>query len=230
MNTNNIRKRCKSILMVAGWLVALHAYPLSVWAGCTTSDNQQFNLLVDASSSCGALSANMSGCLTDTSGTCTINQTINGIPTGAAITVQVNPSNAVGSTPSAPGLVSWTATASGSATNLGGKLVDFAILVGANGGGTCGWSYTPGEDNDSGLAFLKSNGSYQKVNDIYFCSDFTAPPPALSKLILSKTVMLEGGTCGQDDVEVLEVGAGTNVQYCFAVENVGIGKATECNP
>ncbi len=42
-------------------------------------------------------------------------------------------------------------------------------------------------------AFLKSNGSIQKINDIYFCSDFQAPPADVPRLSLTKTVMAEGG-------------------------------------
>jgi len=216
MNTINGRKRFSVGVLISGWLLALLAVPATVMAGCLTTPNSQFTMLVDASSSCGALSGNMYGCQTDATGTCTIP---NPTPGGAPIVVTVTPSDAVGSTDA----VSWTATGP---TVLGGKLVDVAISIGATGGGTCGWSYTPGVDFDAGLAFLKSNGTYQKVNDIYFCSDFTAPPPALAKIVLSKTVMLSGGTCGVDDVEVLDVQTGADVEYCFSLENAGAGDAS----
>ena len=202
MNTIKGRKLFSSGLIIFGWLLALLAAPATAMAGCLPTPNSNFTLLVDASSSCQALSSNMYGCQTDTTGTCTIP---NPMPGGTPIVITVTPSDAVGS--SMP--FSWTAT--GPAV-LGAKQVDVAISIGATGGGTCGWSYTPGQNSDSGLAFLKSNGTYQKVNDIFFCSDFTAPPPALAKIVLSKTVMLSGGTCGVDDVEVLEVQTGTDVE------------------
>lgn len=215
MNTINIGKRFGAGLLLFGWLLALLGAPATVLGDCLETPNSKFTLLVDASSSCEALSSNMFGCQTDATGTCTIP---NPTPGGDPIVVTVSPPDAVGGS----GLISWTATGP---TVLGGKLVDISIVIGATGGGTCSWAYTPGEDSDTGLAFEKSNGSYQKANDIYFCSDFTAPPPALAKLVLGKTVMLSGGDCGVDDVEVLETNTGTEVEYCFTVENVGSGDA-----
>jgi hypothetical protein len=227
-------RRCKSSIFMVIWLAALLANPLKVWAGCTNTPNSEFNLLVDSSSSCEALSSNMYGCLTDSNGKCDIEyiDPVTGLPDGRVIHVVVNPPSAVGETPSEPGLVSWTATGP---AELANNLVDFSILLGATQGGTCGWTYTPGANYDTGLAFLKSNGSYQKVNDIFFCSDFVAPPPAYARLVLSKTVMPEkkvmpGGeevltTCGVDDREVVEVGVGEKVVYCFMIENVGAGNA-----
>ena len=216
MNTINGRKHFGAGVMILGSLLAMLAAPVTVMAGCLTTPNSKFTMLVDASSSCEALSGNMYGCQTDASGTCTIP---NPTPGGTPIVVTVSPSSAVGGTDA----VSWTATGP---TALGGKLVDVAISIGATGGGTCGWSYTPGESSDIGLAFLKSNGTYQKVNDLFFCSDFTAPPPALATIVLSKTVMPSGGTCGVDDVEVLDVSTGAEVEYCFSVANVGAGDAS----
>jgi len=217
MHTINGRKYIGTGLMILGWLLAISAAPVTAMAdGCTESPNSQFTLLVDSSSSCEALSSNMTGCQTDATGTCTIP---NPTPGGTPIVVTVTPSDAVGTS----GTFSWSATGPAS---LGNKQVDVAISIGATGGGTCGWSYTPGESSDMNLGFLKSNGSYQKVNDIFFCSDFTAPPPALAKIVLSKTVMASGGTCGVDDVEVLDVNTGAEVEYCFSVENVGAGNAS----
>lgn len=220
MNTINRGRSVRLGVLLAGWLLALLATPAAVMADCLATPNAKFSVLIDASSSCSNMSANMSGCQVDpVSGSCTIP---NPVPGGQPIVIQVTPADAVGSVPVAPGLVSWTATGP---AELGTKLVDFSIFLGATGGGTCGWSYTPGASSDSGMAFLKSNGQYQKVNDIYFCSDFTAPPPALARLVLGKTVMRSGGTCGVDDVEVLEIDAGTEVEFCFKIENVGAGDA-----
>ncbi len=216
MNTINIRKRVSAGLLLCGGLLSLLAAPATVLGECLTTPNSNYTLLVDSSSSCEALSSNMHGCQTNSSGVCTIP---NPVPGGAPVVVTVTPSSAVGG--SAP--FNWTATGP---TTLASKLVDVVISVGATGGGTCSWSYTPGQNTDTGLAFLKSNGSYQKVNDIYFCSDFTAPPPALARFVLSKTVMRSGGTCGVDDVEVLDVNTGAEVEYCFSVENVGAGDAS----
>lgn len=216
MNTINNGKRFWAQALLAGWLLALLAAPAMVVGECLTTPNSNYTLLVEATSSCAGLSANMHGCATDASGACVIP---NPTPGGDPIVVQMTPSNAVGSTPTATGFA-WTATGP---TELGTKLVDVAIMSGATAGSTCSWSYTPGVDDDTGLAFLKSNGTYAKVNNIYFCSDFTAPPAALARIILSKTVMLKGGNCGTDDVEVLELNVGTEVEYCFTVENVGAG-------
>jgi len=216
MNTINIRKRVSAGLLLCSGLFALLAAPATVLGECLTTPNSKFTMLIDSSSSCEALSGNMRGCQTNAAGVCTIPNPVAG---GTPIVVTVSPSNAVGGT----GLFNWTATGP---IALGGKQVDVAISVGATGGGTCGWSYTPGEVSDTGLGFLKSNGTYQKVNDIYFCSDFTAPPPALAHFVLSKTVMRAGGTCGVDDVEVLDVSTGTDVEYCISVENTGAGDAS----
>ncbi len=220
MNTIINGKRFRALALLAGWLLALLAAPATVMAGCLATPNSNFTILVDATSNCSALGGNMSGCQTNASGTCVIpNPTSGGVP----IVVQMTPSNAVGSTPTATGF-SWTATGPAA---LGGKLVDVGIMVGATAGGTCAWTYTPGEDDDTGLAFQKSNGSFQKAGNIFFCSDFTAPPPALARIILSKTVMLKGGNCGTDDVDVLELNAGAEVEYCFTVENVGAGGSSD---
>ena len=103
--------------------------------------------------------------------------------------------------------------------------MDFSIEVGATGGGTCGWSYSPGSTYGLGTAFLKNNGSIQKINDIYFCSDFSAPPADVPRLSLTKTVMAEGGACGVDDVDLLDAKTGAKVEYCYVIENLGNGSA-----
>jgi hypothetical protein len=219
----NLRKRCRDYLLMGTCLLAAGVMPSSAWAeGCTPA-GAQFTMLVDASSSCSALSVNMKGCVTDSTGRCEIEN-----PGGGNnIVIQVDPSNAVGSIPTGPGLVSWKVLPGGPLAPLTGQEIDIAILPGATGGGTCAWVYTPGTGSDSGLAFEKKQaGSYQKVNNIYFCSDFGAPPLELAKMVLSKTVMLAGGDCGVDDVENLNLKVGLEVEYCFLVENIGIGDAT----
>jgi hypothetical protein len=214
MNTINNGKKIRTGVLLAGWLLALLAAPATVMgAGCTETE-APFSLLVDASSSCAA--ANMFGCTMDSSDECTIRH-----DDGREIVITLT-SGAVGSVPAEPLLVSWTAT--GPAV-LGDGLVDLGIIVGATHGGSCAWNYNPGARRDSGMGFQKTNGSYQKVNDIFFCSDFIAPPPAEALVIMSKTVMPEGGDCSVDGVEVLEINAGDEVEYCFAIRNVGLGDA-----
>lgn len=209
------------MLLLFGWMLALLGAPATVMGTCTETANSEYTILVDAASSCEATSGNMLGCQTDANGICTIP---NPTPGGDPIVVTVTPSNAVGEVPAFPDLVSWTATGP---VELGNKLVDLSIFLGATAGGTCAWAYTPGANSDTGMAFQKSETRYQKVNGIFFCSDFTAPPPALALFVLSKTVMVSGGTCGTDDVEVLEVNTGTQVEYCFSVKNVGAGNSSD---
>lgn len=223
----DLKKRCSYVLFLGVFWVAAAVMPSSVWgAGCLTTDNSEFCMVVDASSTCTALSENMSGCVTDSNGICTI---VN--PSGPNIVVQVTPLDAVGSVPDPTlGEISWQVLPGGPPL-LTGKEIDIGILLGATGGGTSAWIYSPGANSDMGLAFEKNNGSYQKVNGIFFCSDFLAPPPSVPKLVLKKTVMLKGGTCGTDlvpgdDVENLSLKVGMEVQYCFFVENIGIGDAT----
>jgi len=217
MNTINNGKKIRTVVLLAGWLLALMAAPATVMGGCTETANAAYSVLIDASSSCAATS--MNGCTTDSSGYCVIpNPTTGGDP----IEVQVTPADAVGSVPAEPGLVSWTATGP---VSLGDGLVDLAIFVGATHAGSCGWTYTTGAAWDTGMGFQKSNGNYQRVSDIFFCSDFTAPPPALALVVMSKTVMPSEGTCGTDDVEVLEINAGDEVEYCFVIKNIGLGDA-----
>jgi hypothetical protein len=150
----------------------------------------------------------------DSSGSCTITNE----DTGETVTVRLDAGSVGGSTP-----VSWSSTTDASNPRAGE--VDFSIIVGATGGGSCGWSYTPGSDFGAGLAFLKSNGAIQKMNDIYFCSDFIGPPATVSRLVLSKTVTRASGVCGVDDSATLTVDTGEEVKYCYVVENVGIGDA-----
>lgn len=219
MSKFEIKKRSRDLLLLASWLVGMFFMPSTAWAGCVTTPNSLYPILVDASSSCSALG--MQGCATDGSGNCVIPNPISGQP---AIVIQVSPSDAVGSIPQPPGLVSWQVLSGPPA--IAGKEVDFAISLGATGGGTCGWNYAPGKDWDTGLGFLKNNGSYQKVNGFFLCSDFSAPPPEVPRLVLQKTVMPAGGICGVDDVENLEINVGDDAEYCFLVENVGIGEAS----
>lgn len=214
----NIIRQCKFLAVMAGGLVMALGLSGTALGGCVQDksvDPSLFNVLVDASSSCEALSDNMRGCRVDSSGSCTmVNPN-----TGETITVNLTAGSVGGSTP-----VNWYSTTTDVANPRAGE-VDFAIIVGATGGGTCGWSYTPGSDFGAGLGFLKSNGSIQKMNDIYFCSDFIGPPPAVSRLVLTKTITKAGGVCGVDDSATLTVDTGVEVKYCYVVENVGIGDA-----
>ena len=201
--------------LTAGGLIAA-LLPMGVaWAECikSPSDPSLFSLLVDASSSCEALSSNMTGCRVDpVTSQCTMTK-------GAeSITVTVTAGSVGGTTP-----ISWSATSN--AANPKAGTVDFSIEVGATGGGTCGWSYSPGSSYGEGTAFLKSNGSIQKINDIYFCSDFSAPPADVPRLSLTKTVMAEGGDCDTNGVDLLDAKTGAKVEYCYVVENVGNGSA-----
>ena len=228
----DLTKRYKSIFLVGSWLMAVNLIPSNAWAaGCEADDSANFTLLVDSSSSCAALSSNMTGCETDATGTCIIpnpNATIPGDPNFPDIVVKVIPSDAVGSVPQSLDSVSWSVEAGGP-EDIRGREIDFVISLGATGGGTCGASHTPGVGAGKGPIFLKSNNTYQKVNGLFFCSDFAAPPPSVPQLTLSKTVMLAGGTCdpngNADDVENLSLKVNMAVEYCFYVRNVGIGDA-----
>lgn len=216
----NLIERGRSLLLVGSFLISASFMPSSVWAECQAGPEANFTILVDASSSCAALSSTMRGCETNAVGECIIeNPLLGGLP----IVVQVTPFDAVGSVPMEPDLISWEVISGPDI--LKGQEIDFNINLGATGGGTCGSSYTPGKSFDFGLGFLKSNGSYQKVNGIFFCSDFAAPPPSVPQLTLSKTVMLADGTCRTNDVENLSLKVGMDVKYCFVVKNVGIGDA-----
>jgi len=146
MNINKVLKRVGGALLLAGGMFALLGTPAIAVGGCLDTTNSEFTVLIDASSSCAALGG-MSGCQVDSTGSCIIP---NPTPGGGDIFVQVTPSTAVGEVPSEPNLVSWSATGPAS---LGNNQVDFVILLGATGGGTCGWSYTPGASDDTGLAF-----------------------------------------------------------------------------
>jgi uncharacterized repeat protein (TIGR01451 family) len=202
--------------LTAGGLIAALLPTGFAWAECIKSSNDPslFSLLVDASSSCAALSSNMTGCQVNAAtGKCTMTK-------GAeSITVELTAGSVGGTTP-----ISWRVSNSTTANPKAGT-VDFSIEVGATGGGTCGWSYSPGSTFGAGTAFLKSNGSIQKINDIYFCSDFLAPPADVPRLSLTKTVMAKGGTCGVNDVDLLDAKTGDEVEYCYVVENLGNGNA-----
>ena len=183
-------------------------------ANCVTGtsvlgpDPSVFTLLIDSTSNCGNMSGNMYGCDVDATGSCTITNP----NTSETITVSLT-SGAVGSnTP-----LDWS--------TLDPSLVDFVIVVGATGGGTCGFSYTPGSDFGAGLGFLKSNGTYQKVNSVSFCSDFAEPAPDVPRLIVTKTVTTAADDTCSSDTDSLDTGAGADVRYCYIVENVGAGLA-----
>ena len=118
----NIRNNCRCLLSLGAWLLAASAMPSSAWAECLDTPNSEFTLLVDASSSCAALSSNMSGCQTGSNGLCTI--TRSGFE---PIVIQVTPSNAVGSVPADPGRVSWQVL--NGPPLLAGKEVDVVISV-----------------------------------------------------------------------------------------------------
>jgi len=213
----NKSRRVKLQALLAGGFMMMLGLSGAVLGECIQdpSDPSLFNVLIDASSSCAALSDNMQGCQMDSSGSCTITNEA----TGETITVRLDSGRVGGNTP-----VSWSSTFSDASNSKAGE-VDFSIIVGATGGGSCGWSYTPGSDYGLGLAFLKSNGSVQKMNDIYFCSDFIGPPAGVSRLVLTKTVTRASGACGVDDSATLTVDTGEDVKYCYVVENVGIGDA-----
>ena len=49
-----------------------------------------------------------------------------------------------------------------------------------------------------------------------------AAPPTME---LRKTVMVAGGTCGVDDVDLLNVATGTTVQYCYELSNTSLADA-----
>jgi hypothetical protein len=155
----------------------------------------------------------MSGCQLDASGGCTITK---GTET---ITVQLTQGSVGGTTP-----ISWEVTGSTTANPKAGT-VDISIVVGATAGTSCGWVYTPGSSYGVETAFLKSNGDIQKIANVYFCSDFQAPPADVPRLSLKKTVMAKGGTCGVNDVDILDAKTGTEVEYCYVVENLGNGAA-----
>jgi len=204
--------------LTAGGLIAA-LLPMGVaWAGCikSPSDPSLFSLLVDASSSCEALSSNMTGCQVDpATNECTITRG------DQSITVKVTNGSVGGTTP-----IDWEVTGYTNIVNPKAATVDFSIELGATGGGTCGWSYSPGSNYGAGTAFLKSNNSIQKINDIYFCSDFSAPPADVPRLSLTKTVMAKGGTCGVNDVDLLDAKTGAEVEYCYVIQNLGNGDAT----
>lgn len=174
------------------------------------SDPSSFTLLIDATSSCANLSGNMYGCDIDASGSCTITNP----NTNESITVTLTRGAVGGTTP-----VDW------SSASLTGNLVDFAIIVGANAGGTCGTNYVPGSDFGTGLAFQKSNGSVQKMGSISLCSDFIEPITGTPRLLLKKTVTTADDETCSSSSELLEVKAGDSVKYCYSLENVGAGLA-----
>ena len=105
MSKFEIKKRSRDLLLLASWLVGMFFMPSTAWAGCVTTPNSLYPILVDASSSCSALG--MQGCATDGSGNCVIP---NPAPGGDPIVIQVSPSNIVGSIPTPPNLISWSVT------------------------------------------------------------------------------------------------------------------------
>lgn len=219
MNINKIG-RCKFLAVIASGLMMSFGLSGTALSECVQdpADPSGFSLLVDSSSSCAAMSGNMAGCdiaSTEAGASCTI---INPLNMDEWITVTLTSGNLGNNVP-----LSWTSTTNTDNPNEG--KVDFNINIGATGGGTCAWGYTPGSAFGIGLGFLKSNGGIQKINGISFCSDFIGPVQEISRLVLTKTITTESGTCGVDDATTLAVETGVNVKYCYVVENVGIGDA-----
>jgi hypothetical protein len=206
--------RSKILSLAAGGFIAALLPTGVTWAGCiqAPSDPSQFSVLVNAPQSCASLSSNMYGCQVNATGGCMITKG------SETITVQLTQGSVGGTTP-----ISWQATSNTANPKAG--TVDISIQVGATAGTSCGWVYTPGSSFGAGTAFLKSNNQYAKISDIYFCSDFQAPPPAVPRLSVNKTVMAKGGTCGVNDVDLLDVNTGTEVEYCYVVDNLGNGAA-----
>ena len=211
MNVNKSRLYKLQMVLAGGFMMMLGLSGAAL-GGCIQGPNDPsgHSLLIDANSSCANMSDNMSGCQMDLSGTCTITNP----NTGETITVNLTAGGVGGTTP-----VSWYSSTDTSNPNAG--KADFVIIPGATGGGTCGWDYGVGSDFGEELAFLKSNGSIQKMNDIFFCSDFIGPVPDVSRLVVSKTITTAEGTCGVDDSATLTVDTGVEVKYCYVVENVG---------
>lgn len=214
--SRNKSRRYKFLAVLASGLMLLFGLSGTALAECVKGeqDPSSHSLLIDASSSCAAMSGNMVGCQMDSSGTCTI---VNP-NTGESVTVNLTAGSVGGTT-----RMSWSSSTDTPNPNSG--KVDFTIIVGATGGGTCGWDYGQGSAYGEGLGFLKSNGNIQKMNNIYFCTDFIGPVPAVSRLVLTKTVTTESGTCGVDDSATLAVETGESIKYCYEVENVGLGDA-----
>ena len=210
----SISRLCNSkgaALAMCGFL-SMFGMAGSASADCVrdTSDPSSFALLVDSTSNCGNMSSNMYGCDVDAAGNCTITH-----PTsGETMTVKVT-SGGVGSN----ALIDWTTV------GVDSSQVDFAIVVGATGGGTCGFNYFTGSDYGVGIGFLKSNGSYQKINSISFCTDFDDPVADVPRLVVTKTVTTAADATCSESVNELEIAAGEDVRYCYKVENVGIGLA-----
>lgn len=138
----------------------------SASAECVVGDDDpsNFTLLIDATSSCSNMSDNMYGCDVAAGATgCTIFEKDGmGNPTGNSIDVFLDNGSVGGTEP-----VDWSSTGDGQ--------VVFTIIVGANNGGSCGTSYTPGSEVGEGLGFLKKNSEIQKMNAVSFCSDFKQP-------------------------------------------------------
>ncbi|MCK5383683.1 MAG: hypothetical protein KAJ65_07945 [Gammaproteobacteria bacterium] len=219
MNVNKSRRN-KFQAVVLGGLMMVFGLSGTALGECIQGPNDPsgFNFLVDASSSCASMSSNMAGCdITSTAlgASCTI---INPNDQNEYITVTLTAGNVGNNEP-----ISWTSTTNTANPNAG--KVDFDIQIGATGGGSCAWGFTPGSDFGEGLAFLKSNDSLQKINGISFCSDFIGPVQAVSRLVLTKTITTESGTCGADDAATLTVDTGVSVKYCYVAESVGNGDA-----
>lgn len=193
------------------------AGPANAETGCVTGPNDPsaYTLLIDASSTCSNLSANMFGCEVQPGANgCTILNTI----TKESFRVTLDSGTVGGITP-----IDW------SVLDPTGPLVDLTILVGATNGGSCGVLYPPGSNFGQGIIFQKSESPvrYQKVNRLYFCSDFFQPAPDVPRLILTKTVTTEDDDTCSSSVDALDVRPGDDVRYCYTVENVGAGLAED---
>lgn len=212
LNFRLFNRQCAALLMCG--LLSLFGMVGSASAECVTGtsasgpDPSVFTLLIDATSNCSNMSANMFGCNVDASGGCTITNP----NTNQTISVTLTNGSVGGTTP-----IDWLTT------SAVGSLVDFVIVVGATGGGTCGFNYSPGSDYGAGLAFKKANGNFQKINSVSFCSDFTEPAPDVPRLVVTKTVTMAADTICASGTDSLDINAGDDVRYCYTVENVGAG-------
>lgn len=204
-NLNRLNRDGARLIMCGFFLIC--GMSGSVNADCITdpSDPSVFALQIDATSNCSNMSANMSGCTIDETGSCVITG-----PDGNSITVSID-SGGVGS--NIP--INW------STDSPFGNGIDFAIVGGAaNGSSTCGYSYTPGSNIGVGLIFEKSNGLNQKVTSISFCSDFIDPAPE---------VIAE--TCPENfQNAVNQLSKQTGLDFAFLLDPNQAGRSSLCAP
>jgi hypothetical protein len=209
----NLFERKRAVLAIFG-IVSMFGMAGPANAQCVTgpNDTAAYTLLIDASSTCANLSENMFGCEVAPGGTgCQIMNN-----DGETIDVMLDNGTVGDIIP-----IDWRVQ------NAVGPLVDLAILVGATNGGSCGFAYPPGAGSGEGMIFQKSVDPvrYQKVNKLFFCSDFDQPAPDVPRLVVTKTVTTESDTTCSSSVESLDVSPGDKVRYCYKVKNIGIGDA-----